>query len=129
MNNPHKGRTGVDRVWHAFGYSMQGMAAAVRVESAFRQEAALALVMLPAAFWLGRGWIEVSVLAGSVLLVLIVELLNSAIEAVVDRVSLDLHELSKRAKDYGSAAVLLSLLLCGGVWAAALLQNTPRWLA
>lgn len=121
--NPHKGRTGIDRVLRAFGYSMQGMLAALRGESAFRQEVALAVVMLPAAFWLGRGWVEVALLAGSVLLVLIVELLNSAIEAVVDRVSLDLHDLSKLAKDYGSAAVLLALLLCGGIWAAALWQR------
>ncbi|MDO9285834.1 MAG: diacylglycerol kinase [Aquabacterium sp.] len=126
MNNPHKGRTGVDRVLRAFGYSMQGMGTAVRVESAFRQEAALAVVMLPAAFWLGRSWIEVALLVGSVLLVLIVELLNSAIEAVVDRVSFDLHELSKRAKDYGSAAVFFALLWCGGIWATAAYQ---RWMA
>jgi diacylglycerol kinase (ATP) len=126
MNNPHKGRTGLSRVLHAFGYSMQGLATATRTESAFRQEAALAVVLLPAAFWLGRSWIEVALLAGSVVGVLVVELLNSAIEAVVDRVSFDLHELSKRAKDYGSAAVLLSLLWCGGGWAAALYQ---RWMA
>ncbi len=126
MNNPHKMRTGLDRMLHAFGYSMQGLAAAVRFESAFRQEAALAVVMLPAAFWLGRNWIEVVLLAGSVLLVLIVELLNSAIEAVVDRVSLELHELAKRAKDYGSAAVLMALLCCAGIWTTVAWQ---RWLA
>lgn len=126
MNNPHKMRTGIDRVWHAFGYSMQGLSAALRFESAFRQEAAIAAVMLPAAFWLGRNWIEVALLTGSVLLVMIVELLNSAIEAVVDRVSLDLHELAKRAKDYGSAAVLLALLWCGGVWCSVIVQ---RWWA
>ncbi|MDH4391546.1 MAG: diacylglycerol kinase [Aquabacterium sp.] len=126
MNNPHKMRTGIDRVLHAFVYSMHGLRAAVRFESAFRQEAALAVVLLPAAFWLGRSWIEVALLAGSVLLVMIVELLNSAIEAVVDRVSLDLHELAKRAKDYGSAAVLMSLLWCGGIWATVAWQ---RWLA
>ena len=126
MKNPHKMRTGVDRVLHAFGYSMQGLKAAIRFESAFRQEAALAVVLLPAAFWLGRNWIEVALLAGSVLLVMIVELLNSAIEAVVDRVSLDLHELAKRAKDYGSAAVLMSLLWCSGIWATVAWQ---RWMA
>ena len=126
MNNPHKARTGMDRVLHAFSYSMQGLSAAVRFESAFRQEAALAAVMLPASFWLGRGWMEVALLAGSVLLVMVVELLNSAIEAVVDRVSLDLHELAKRAKDYGSAAVLIALLWCGGIWATVIYQ---RWLA
>jgi diacylglycerol kinase (ATP) len=118
--NPHKGRTGLDRVVHAAGYSLAGLRSAHRHESAFRQEFWLAAVMVPAAFWVGRGWIEVALLAGSVLLVLIVELLNSAVEATVDRVSMDLHELAKRAKDYGSAAVMLSLLLAGGVWAAAL---------
>jgi diacylglycerol kinase (ATP) len=125
MNNPHKMRTGMDRVLHAFSYSMQGLQAAIRFESAFRQEAAMAVVLLPAAFWLGRTWIEVALLAGSVLLVMIVELLNSAIEAVVDRVSLDLHALAKRAKDYGSAAVLISLLWCVGIWATVAYQ---RWL-
>jgi diacylglycerol kinase (ATP) len=124
--NPYKGRTGLDRVIHAAGYSLAGLRSAHRFESAFRQEFWLAVVMLPAAFWLGRGWVEVALLAGSVLLVLIVELLNSAIEATVDRVSLELHDLAKRAKDYGSAAVLLSLLLAASVWAAALWQ---RWAA
>lgn len=119
-SNPHKGRTGLDRVKHAAGYSADGLRAAYRNESAFRQECWLAVVMLPMAFWLGRHWVEVALLAGSALLVLIVELLNSAIEATVDRVSLDLHDLSKRAKDFGSAAVMLSLLLAGGIWLAAL---------
>lgn len=118
--NPHKGRTGFDRVVHAAGYSIEGLRAAYRGESAFRQEFWLAAVMLPLAFWLGRGWVEVALLAGSVLLVLIVELLNSAVEATVDRVSLELHDLSKRAKDFGSAAVMLSLLLVAGIWLAAL---------
>lgn len=120
MTNPHKGRTGFDRVIRATGYSLEGLAMAYRGESAFRQEFWIAAVLMPAAFWLGRGWAEVTLLAGSVLLVLIVELLNSAIEAAVDRVSLDLHDLSKRAKDLASAAVMLSLLLCGCIWAAAL---------
>ena len=123
MSNPYKGRIGISRVWHAAGYSFSGIGTALRSESAFRQESALALVMLPASFWLGRGWIEVTLLAGSVLLVLIVELLNSAVEAVVDRVSFEWHELSKRAKDFGSAAVLLSLVLCAGIWATALYQR------
>jgi diacylglycerol kinase (ATP) len=120
MGNPHKGRTGIDRVVHALGYSLQGLTLALRSESAFRQETVLAALMLPAAFWLGRGWIEVALLTGTIVLVLIVELLNSGIEAAIDRVSYDHHELSKRAKDFGSAAVLLALLLCGGTWAAAL---------
>lgn len=118
--NPHKGRTGFDRIVHAAGYSAHGLRTAVRHESAFRQETVLAALLLPLSFWVGRSWIEVALLAGSVLLVMIVELLNSAIEATVDRVSLDLHELSKRAKDYGSAAVMLALLFAGGVWVAAL---------
>ena len=123
MNNPHKGRTGLSRIVHATGFSVQGIGAAVRHESAFRQEGLLAVVMLPAALWLGRSWVEGVLLAGTVLLVLIVELLNSGIEAVVDRVSYEHHELSKRAKDYGSAAVLLSLLLCGGTWGTLLWQR------
>lgn len=120
MSNPYKGRTGLDRVVRAAGYSWSGLQAAYRNESAFRQETWLAVVLLPLSFWLGRGWVEVALLAGSVLLVMIVELLNSAIEATVDRISFDLHELAKRAKDIGSAAVLIALVGCCGVWAAAL---------
>ena len=120
MSNPHKGRTGLDRIVHATGYSLQGLRAAYREESAFRQELWLVVVLLPAAFWLGTGWVEVALLVGSLLLVLIVELLNSGIEAVVDRVSYELHDLSKRAKDFGSAAVMISLLWCAGLWLAAL---------
>ena len=118
--NLYKGRTGLDRVVRAAGYSIEGLKAAYRGESAFRQELWLAVLMLPTAFWLGGSWVEVALLAGSVILVLIVELLNSGIEAAIDRVSFELHELSKRAKDLGSAAVFLSLLLCGSVWLAAL---------
>ena len=125
MTNPHKGRTGLDRIVRATGYSMSGLAMAYRGESAFRQEFWLAVILLPSAFWLGRSWVEVALLAGSVLLVLIVELLNSGIEAAIDRVGFELHELSKRAKDFASAAVLLSLLLCAGIWATALW----RWLS
>ncbi len=85
----------------------------------------MAVLLLPLAPWLGRTWVEVCLLVGSVLLLLIVELLNSAIEAVVDRISFELHDLSKKAKDYGSAAVLIALLLCALVWGSALWQ---RWL-
>ncbi len=123
MTNPHKGRTGLDRIVRAAGYSIDGLAMAYRGESAFRQEFWLAVILLPTAFWLGRSWIEVALLAGSVLLVLIVELLNSGIEAAIDRISFEMHDLSKRAKDFASAAVLLSLLLCGGIWLAALWQR------
>lgn len=123
MSNPHKGRTGIDRVLHASRYSVDGLRTAYREESAFRQEFWLSTIMLPASLWLGQSWAERALLAGSVLLVLITELLNSGIEAVVDRVSMDIHELSKRAKDYGSAAVMLSLLLCSGVWLSAIVSR------
>ena len=123
MTNPHKGRTGLDRVIRATGYSVHGLLLAYRGESAFRQEVWVAAVLLPGAFWVGRSWIEISLLVGAVLLVLIVELLNSSIEAAIDRVGYELHDLSKRAKDLASAAVMLSVLLCIGVWAAALWQR------
>ena len=118
--NPHKGRSGLQRIVWATLYSYHGLWAGLKHESAFRQESLLAAFMIPAAFWVGQSWMEVTMLITMVMLVLIVELLNSGIEAVVDRVSFELHDLSKRAKDYGSAAVHLSLLLCGGVWAVAL---------
>lgn len=121
--HPHKSRSGLDRMLRAAGHSIEGLKTAYRGESAFRQESFLAVVMLPAAFIVGATWIEVAVLAGSVLLVLIVELLNSGIEAAIDRVSLELHDLSKRAKDLASAAVFLSLLLCAGIWLTALLHR------
>lgn len=120
--NPPKSRSGLNRIWHACAYSVQGLRAAWH-ESAFRQEAVAAVVLVPVAAWLGRNWIEAALLAGSVLIVLIVELLNTGIESAVDRVGPEWHELSKRAKDMGSAAVLLSLLLCAGIWAAALFQR------
>lgn len=119
MNNTFKGRTGLDRVVRATGYSLAGLKTAYRGERAFRQETWLASVMMPAAFWLGRTWVEIALLAGSVALVLIVELLNSGIETAIDRVSFELHDLSKRAKDLASAAVFLSLLVCASVWATA----------
>jgi diacylglycerol kinase (ATP) len=123
MTNPHKGRTGLDRMIRATGYSVAGLQSAYRGESAFRQEFWLAVLLVPIAFWLGRSWVEVVLLVGSVMLVLIVELLNSAVEAAIDRISFELHDLSKRAKDIGSAAVFLSLLLCSGTWCAALWQR------
>jgi diacylglycerol kinase (ATP) len=117
--NPQKGRTGFNRVWHATGYSMAGLRAGWG-EAAFRLEACLSFVMVPLAFWVGRTWVEVALLAGSVLLVMLVELLNTGIEAAIDRIGLERHDLSKRAKDMGSAAVFLSLLIAGGIWAAGL---------
>ena len=123
MTNPFKNRTGLDRVIRAAGYSVAGLQAAYRGESAFRQECWLTVVLVPLAFWLGRSWIEVVLLVSAVLLVLIVELLNSGIEAAIDRVSFELHDLSKRAKDLASAAVFLSLMLCTGIWLTALWQR------
>ena len=117
----HKERTGFSRMWHATGYSLAGIRAGWS-EASFRLEACVAFVMLPLSFWVGGSWVEVALLAGSVLLVLIVELLNTAVEAVVDRVGPEWHPLSKRAKDMGSGAVFLSLVLAGGIWAAALVQ-------
>ena len=117
--NTQKGRRGLSRVWHAALISLNGLRAAWG-EPAFRQEAILAIVLVPLAFWLGRNWVETAALAGSVVLVMIVELLNTAVEAAIDRIGPEWHDLSKRAKDTGSAAVLLALLLAGGIWAAAL---------
>ncbi len=114
-----KQRTGISRMLHAFGYSIAGLRAGWG-ETAFRQEALASLVLIPAAFWLGRTWVEVALLAASVILVMVVELLNTGIETAIDRIGPEWHDLSKRAKDMGSAAVLLSLLVWGGVWIAAL---------
>ena len=120
--NAQKSRTGLDRLWHAARYSMDGLRAGWG-QTAFRQEVLAALVLLPAALWLGQSWLEVTLLGGSVVLVLVVELLNSGIEAAIDRIGPEWHLLSKQAKDMGSAAVLLTVLLCAGVWAAALYQR------
>lgn len=120
---PPRGLFDLRRVWRAAGYSMQGFKAAWRHEAAFRQEAALFVVLAPLGFWLGRDAIERSLLIGSLALVLIVELLNSAIEAVVNRVGTEPHELSGRAKDLGSAAVLLALLLVVLVWILVLIGH------
>jgi diacylglycerol kinase (ATP) len=109
-------RRGLARITAAAGYSLTGLRAAWRHEAAFRQEVALVALLTPAALWLGNTAVQRTLLIGSCLLVLIVELLNSAIEAVVDRVSHDHHELSAQAKDMGSAAVLLSLLLAAATW-------------
>ena len=116
--NAQKLRTGASRMWHAFGYSVAGLRSGWG-ETAFRQEALAASVMVPLAFWLGQSWVETALLAGSVMLVMVVELLNTGIETAIDRIGPEWHDLSKRAKDMGSAAVLLSLLLCVGIWVAA----------
>lgn len=114
-----KQRHGLSRLQHAFGYSLAGLKAGWQ-EPAFRQEVLLALVLVPAAFWLGQGWVQVALLTGGVLLVMVVELLNTAVESAIDRMGPEWHALSKKAKDLGSAAVLLSLLWCAGLWLAAL---------
>lgn len=116
MESPYKGKTGLRRLINAFGYSVDGLAAAYRNEDAFRQEVLMAVIMIPLAIYLGNDAIAKAVMIGSVLLVIIVELLNSAIEATVDRISLENHQLAKRAKDIGSAAVLISLINLVVVW-------------
>ncbi len=120
--NPQKARKGLNRVWHALGYSVAGLRAGWH-ETAFRQEAIASVLLLPTAFWLGRSWVESVLLAGTVVLVMIVELLNTGIETAIDRIGPEWHDLSKRAKDMGSAAVLLSLLLCAATWCLAIFQR------
>lgn len=119
--SPFKGKTGLTRVWNAFHYSMAGLAAAYRNEDAFRQEVWLAAVLLPLALWLPVGAVGKALMIGSVLLVIIVELVNSGLEATVDRISLEHHHLAKRAKDIGSAAVFVALLNVVAVWGLVLL--------
>jgi len=113
--------TGAARIAAAFGFSINGLKSTYATETAFKQEVWLAIVLLPLALWLGSSPLEKAILAGSVLLVLIVELLNSAIEKVVDRIGDEYHELSGAAKDAGSAAVLLTICLAIIVWLGALL--------
>lgn len=117
-------QTGLKRLVLAFGYSSHGFLAGWR-EPAFRQEALAALVLLPLAVWLGNTWLEQAMLVGAVVVVMVVELLNTAIEAAIDRVGPEWHELSKKAKDLGSAAVLMSLVFCALVWLAALWHKLP----
>ncbi len=121
--SPFKGKTGVQRLINATRYSFEGLAAAARHEDAFRQELVLAAILIPLGLWLGHDGVERALMVGSVLLVLVVELLNSAVEATVDRVSLEDHELAKRAKDIGSAAVMMSLATVAAVWLLVLLPR------
>jgi len=123
MESPFKGKTGLRRLINAFGYSMDGLSAAYKNEDAFRQEIRLALVLIPLALYLGHSGLQRAVMVACVFLVIIVELLNSSVEATVDRISLDHHLLAKRAKDIGSAAVLLSLLNLFVVWLLILWPN------
>jgi diacylglycerol kinase (ATP) len=119
--SPHKSKSGLLRIWNAFFYSLAGFKAAYRHEHAFRQECLLALVLLPVALVMPAAGIGKALMVASVLLVLIVELLNSALEAAVDRISLEHHQLAKRAKDIGSAAVFMSLVNVAVVWTLVLL--------
>ncbi len=116
IESPHKGKTGLRRIWNALFYSMEGLRAAYRHEDAFRQEALLAVLLIPLALFLPGSGLGKGLMIASVFLVLIVELLNSAVEATVDRVSLEHHQLAKRAKDIGSAAVMMSLVNVVVVW-------------
>ena len=118
---PDKGKTGLRRIWNALLYSLDGFRAAYRHEDAFRQECLLAAVLVPVALLLPVSGTDKALMVASVLLVLIVELLNSAVEATVDRISLENHQLAKRAKDIGSAAVFLALVLLAVVWGLILL--------
>lgn len=121
--SPFKGKTGLRRLWNAFGYSLHGFSSAFRHEDAFRQEVLLALVLIPIALLIDASATGKALMIAAVLLVLIVELLNSAIEAAVDRISLDHHRLAKRAKDIGSAAVFLSLVNVLIVWALVISET------
>lgn len=116
QQNSYKGNRGLARAWHALKNSWSGMRYAIREESAFRQELTGAACLIPLALLLPFGAVERLMLIGSVLLILIVELLNSSIEAAIDRISLEQHGLSKRAKDFGSAAVTLALVICAMMW-------------
>jgi diacylglycerol kinase (ATP) len=118
--SPHKGKTGLRRVWNAMFYSIDGFKAAYRHEDAFRQECLLAIILIPLACFMPTSGPGKALMIASVLLVLIVELLNSAVEAAVDRISLENHQLAKRAKDIGSAAVFVSLANVAVVWGLVL---------
>ena len=125
--NPHKGNKGITRAFRAAVNSWNGLVFAVREESAFRQELTLASVLIPVSFVLPVTPAEHIILFGSVTLVLIVELLNSSVEAAIDRISFEKHDLSQRAKDFGSAAVMLALILCLFSWVSILLPIISKW--
>jgi diacylglycerol kinase (ATP) len=120
--SPYKGQTGLRRILSATRNSLEGFVAAVRHEDAFRQELCMALLLVPAGLWLGRDGLERALLVATVLFVLVVELLNSAVEATVDRISFDNHRLAKRAKDIGSAAVMLAIVMAAAVWFLILIR-------
>jgi diacylglycerol kinase (ATP) len=121
VESPYKGQTGLRRILSATRNSLEGFVAALRHEDAFRQELIMAAVLVPVGLWLGEDGLERALLVAVVLLVLVVELLNSAVEAAVDRISFENHRLAKRAKDIGSAAVMLSIATAVAVWLLVLL--------
>ena len=121
--SPHIGKAGLERIWLAFGYSAEGLKAALRNEDAFRQELILAAVLIPVAWFCHVPSYAKAIMIASVMLVLIVELLNSAVEATVDRISLENHQLAKRAKDMGSAAVFLAIINAVIVWLVILVSS------
>ena len=116
MKSPYKGKTGIKRLANAFTYSVAGTLAAIKHEDAFRQEVILSIILIPLAIYLGQTAIEQALMITSILLIIIVELLNSSVEATVDRISVKRHKLSKRAKDIGSAAVFFSLINAAVIW-------------
>ena len=116
MKSPYKGKTGFKRLINAFGYSIAGTLAAFKHEDAFRQEVILSAILIPLALYLGQTGIEQALMIASIILVIIVELLNSSLEATVDRISVKRHKLAKRAKDIGSAAVFFSLINATVIW-------------
>ncbi len=123
---PKPGKTGATRIIHAFGYALLGLKAAFKNEASFRQELLLAAFMIPAGIYLGADPLEKALLVAVVLLVLIIELLNSALEAIVDRIGGEYHELAGRAKDMGAAAVFISLILVVSIWLIILYPTTSR---
>lgn len=122
MVSPDKNNRGLRRLWNALGHSINGFKACFRTEEAFQQELVLAAVLIPLGLYLGESAIERLLLCGNVMFVLLVELLNTSIERAIDRISFEKHELSKESKDMGSAAVLLSILLCLFSWIVILLR-------
>ena len=122
MKSPCKGKTGIKRLVNAFKYSVQGTLAAFKHEDAFRQEVILSVVLIPLAIYLGQTPAEQALMVASIILIIIVELLNSSVEATVDRISVKRHKLSKRAKDIGSAAVFFSLINAIVIWFLVLVK-------
>ena len=122
MKSPYKGKTGLRRLINAFSYSIAGTLAAFKHEDAFRQEVILSAFLIPLALYLGQTGVEQALMIASILLVIIVELLNSSVEATVDRISVKRHKLSKRAKDIGSAAVFFSLINASVIWFLVLVK-------